>query len=315
MPPLSSPRVGAVLSSGGVRGVYAHTGFLLALEKLGVRLEALAGCSAGAVVGGIVASGQQPAAWADALATVHPAQFWRPRLPRLLWTLIVHQGRGCTGLSSTAPAGDFAQTQLQANTFEECVIPFHALAVHVATGTKTIFSEGELLPAMLASAAVPLLYEPVEIKGEWYCDGALLDLAPTDAICCQHDLDILIIHHVAQRHEGKAALERAIQQSWTMVELLNMLLYQRRPWYLSEEPVTFLHCPCGCGAEIIILEPDLPLLAWPVTTSGPQVLSSARQQARNNLEPHASAIDGTTEFAPSLFEEVTGPGLNSGCRS
>ncbi|HID49316.1 MAG TPA: hypothetical protein EYP40_06870 [Chromatiales bacterium] len=226
----------------------------------------------------------------------------------------MHQGRGCTGLSSTVPAGEFTQSRLMAKTFEECVIPFHALAVHVATGNKTIFSEGELLPAMLASAAVPLLYEPVEIDGEWYCDGALLDLAPTDAICCQHNLDVLIIHHVAQRHEGKTSLDRAMQQPWTMIELLNMLLYQRRPWYLSDQAVTFRHCPCGCGAVIIILEPDLPLLAWPVTSSGPQVLASARQQAGKNLGPYVNAMHGTKEFPPSLFEEISGPGVISGCR-
>ena len=57
------PRVGVVLSSGGVRGVYAHTGFLLALEQLGIPIAAAAGCSAGAVVGGVAASGTDLRAW------------------------------------------------------------------------------------------------------------------------------------------------------------------------------------------------------------------------------------------------------------
>ncbi len=52
-----NPRIGVVLSSGGVRGVYAHTGFLLALERLCTPIAASAGCSAGAVVGGVAASG------------------------------------------------------------------------------------------------------------------------------------------------------------------------------------------------------------------------------------------------------------------
>lgn len=64
----SYPRIGVVLSSGGVRGVYAHTGFLLALEHLGIPVAAAAGCSAGAVVGGIAASGADLNAWSDARA-------------------------------------------------------------------------------------------------------------------------------------------------------------------------------------------------------------------------------------------------------
>lgn len=50
-------KVGVVLSSGGGREVFAHTGFLLALEQLGVEISAIAGCSAGALVGGVYASG------------------------------------------------------------------------------------------------------------------------------------------------------------------------------------------------------------------------------------------------------------------
>ena len=39
-------RIGVVLSSGGVRGIYAHTGFLLALKHLGIPITAISGCSA-----------------------------------------------------------------------------------------------------------------------------------------------------------------------------------------------------------------------------------------------------------------------------
>lgn len=51
-------RVGVVLSSGGSRGVYAHTGFLLALERMGIDIHA----SAGAVVGGCGSQRHRPGA-------------------------------------------------------------------------------------------------------------------------------------------------------------------------------------------------------------------------------------------------------------
>src|SRR3569832_568817 len=60
--------IGAVLSSGGGRGVYAHTGFLLALNELGIDLDVMAGCSAGALVGGIATSGTDLHHWSDAIS-------------------------------------------------------------------------------------------------------------------------------------------------------------------------------------------------------------------------------------------------------
>ena len=69
-------RIGVVLSSGGARGVYAHTGFLQALADLGVPIAASAGCSAGAVVGGIAASGADLETWSATLARLDPRHFW-----------------------------------------------------------------------------------------------------------------------------------------------------------------------------------------------------------------------------------------------
>ena len=299
---MGARRLGLVLSSGGVRGVYAHTGFLMALEGMGITPDALAGCSAGAVVGGVVASGRPVSAWAEAPASVRPRDCWHSRWGALLWSLLAPQGRGLTGVSSTDAAREFTQQQLQAQTFEACPIPFRALAVHVASGRKRFFSEGELLSPMVASAAIPLLYEPVAIAGEWYCDGALLDLAPTDAICCQYGLDVLIIHHVAQRQDGNIALQRALRRPWSMLELLNLLLYQRRPWYLSDQPLALRHCPCGCGATIVILEPELPALELPLTTSGPRVQEAARQQAGQLLQPWLAALKGDAAFPAAQFE-------------
>lgn len=102
-----------------------------------------------------------------------------------------------TGFSGTAAAIEFCRSQLAVQTFEQCRYPFHVLAVSLGHGRKVMFSAGELAPRMMASAAMPMLYRPVEIDGDWYCDGALVDLAPMDAICCRHGLDVLIIHHVA----------------------------------------------------------------------------------------------------------------------
>lgn len=169
---MNRPRIGVVLSSGGARGVYAHTGFLLALARLGIPIAAAAGCSAGAVVGGIAASGADLIAWSDALARVDRRRFWTPDpWPARLWQFVVKKGRGYTGLSGTETAMEFCRRQLAVQTFEECRYPFHALAVSLRQGRKVMFSHGELAPRMVASAATPVLYRPVEIDGDWYCSA------------------------------------------------------------------------------------------------------------------------------------------------
>lgn len=310
-----SPRIGLVLSSGGVRGVYAHTGFLLSLHEMGIKVEAISGCSAGAVVGGIFASGTPIQAWANALATIKPNQFWKPAWFHLIRSFLFRQGRGWTGLSSTESAKEFCLEQLTVNTFEKCRIPFRSLAINIITGKKTIFSKGELASSMVASAAIPLLYQPVEIENEFYSDGALLDLAPTEAICCHFDLDILIIHHVAQRSYGENKFIQLLKRPWTMVEIINRLMYRQRPWYLSDEPVTLHRCPCGCSAIIIVLEPTLPLLEWPVTKHGDTVLHSARQQTSTFLAPYQDRLKGDSNASIKITSKLESAIQATGCQN
>ena len=288
---MTSPRIGVVLSSGGTRGVYAHTGFLLALERMGIPVVAATGSSAGAVVGGMAASGTDLRAWSETIAQIDRACFWRPDpLAYVLWQFLIHRGRGYTGLSSPEAAIEFCRSQLAVQTFEECRYPFYALAVSLGRGRKVVFSEGQLAPRIVASAAMPVLYRPVEIDGDWYCDGALADLAPTDAICCKHRLDALIIHHVSSRYEGQKDLKRIREGPWSMLRILERLLFRRRPWYLSDERLSSHRCPCGCGAIVVVVEPQLHELQWTLDKSGPQIQKSAMEQTQAYLQPYVDAL-------------------------
>ncbi|MFV2060082.1 MAG: patatin-like phospholipase family protein [Gammaproteobacteria bacterium] len=283
-------RIGIALSSGSVRGVYAHSGFVLALQEMGLDISAITGCSAGAVVGGIFASGQNMQTWSTTLSELNPSRFWQPSWFRLFWSLIIHKWRGYSGISSTNAAKEFCIEQLKVQKYSQCEIPFYALAINIGTGAKTIFHEGELAATMVASAAVPVLYEPVEINGELYSDGALLELTATDAICCKHDLDVLIVHHVAEQNNQLSELAAAFKQPWTLIKILNLFLYRHQPWYLSNQLLTFQHCPCGCNALIIIVNPNLPPIEWPKTNNGRDILKSALEQTLKSLEPYIDNI-------------------------
>jgi predicted acylesterase/phospholipase RssA len=299
-----SIRIGAVLSAGGVRGVYAHTGFLQTIESLDVPIVAIAGCSAGSIVGGIYASGTPLNQWLEALAQMERKDFWQSgSWGRTISELVVYRGRTFTGVAKTDAPLDFCRRNIAVSSFEECRIPFHTVATSLATGKKVLFSKGDLALGIAASSSIPLLYQPVEIDGEFYCDGGVIDLAPTDAICCKHDLDVLFVHHVAARKRGFRGVKESDTDSWPMVEILDTLLFRTRPWYLSDNAITFRRCPCGCRVLIVVLEPELPDLPWPETGPGPEVQAAAKNQAEELLEPWLDLL----QRMPSELLEQTLP--------
>jgi len=284
-------KVGVVLSSGGGQGVYAHTGFLMALEEMGVNICAISGCSAGAVVGGIYASGTDLRQWSKAIANVKPSSYWTPdSWLQIFRSIVVQKGRGYTGLSDTAAAVEFIRSNLAAQTFEACAIPFHCLAVNLTRGTKTLFNEGELAPRIMSSAAVPVFFRPVEVNAELYSDGAIIEMAPAEAICCKHKLDALIIHHTASYQSGPKGMKYALQQPWTQVEIIQRLLHRERPWYLSDKAVALHHCQCGCGAPIVVVEPELPEFTGSPSRDGPKIEAGALQQALKLLNKYKHVI-------------------------
>lgn len=309
-----SPRIGIVLSSGGIRGVYAHTGFMQAIEKLGIPVHASVGCSAGALVGGFLASGTSLESWSKRLENVTSRSFWTPdSLFQFFWQMAAHKGRGYTGISDTTAATQFTRDNLTASNFEDCKYPFQTLAVNLTTGKKEIFSSGELAPRMVASSAMPIFYEPEKIDGQYFCDGALIDFAPTDAICCKYDLDVVIVHHVSQNFGIESEIDDALKDRWAMLEIINRLLFRIKPWYLTDEPLSFHRCPCGCGAVVIVLEPDLPYMRWPVTEGGNSVLHSTREQTEDLLTPYMGKLmenprDGLPLFKGAVRHPATGCG-------
>jgi hypothetical protein len=97
-----------------------------------------------------------------------------------------------------------------------------------------------------------------------------------------------------------------------MLEIINRLVFREQPWYLSGEPMSLHRCPCGCGAIVIAIVPDLPYMRWPDTTGGEAALHSAREHARTLLQPYMEQLmlDPRNEL-PLSAESVKQPA--SGC--
>jgi NTE family protein len=158
---------GLVLSGGGPRG-FAHFGVLKALEELNVKVDIIAGTSAGAVAGAFFASGKSGE---EAFALIRSYSVWR-------WASFF--GRQ-PGIISFRDAQKLFSKHLPAN-FEELKIPLLIPATDIHAGQLEVFSSGPLVPVMCASSAIPVLFKPVEINGRVFVDGGVLNNIPADLL-------------------------------------------------------------------------------------------------------------------------------------
>lgn len=224
------PRVGLVLSGGGARGV-AHIGVLKVLEELHVPVDAIAGTSMGAVVGGLYASGMRAADierfinsvnWQDAFQD-------RPQRAELGFrrkqddrNFLVRYSLGLQKSGFTLPKGLVQGQKLHqllrkatldvadVHDFDQLPIPFRALATDLETGEGVIMSSGELVTAMRASMSAPGVFAPVERDGRLLIDGGLINNLPID-IARQMNVDVLIVVDVSFPLYSREQLESPLE--------------------------------------------------------------------------------------------------------
>ena len=201
------PRVGLALGGGGVRGA-AHLGVLSVFEREGITFDVVAGTSVGAVVGAGVAAGVPSA---DMLARFKTAR-WID-LARPSW------GSKLSMLRAN-PMGEILVKTVKANTFEELALPFAAVASDILTGDTVVITEGPLRDAVLASAAVPAIFEPLRRDGRLLVDGGLTDNLPV-AVARSLGADVVIAVDIMPPLDGSYEpkdISEVIMLSWNIVQ-------------------------------------------------------------------------------------------------
>lgn len=168
-------KTGITLSGGGVRGV-AHLAIIQELEKEGIVPEIYSGTSGGALVAALLSSGLSVAAIMDIVRKIKVFSAIKPAL-----TL--------SGLLDMEQALSFALKYLP-ETFEELNFPVKVATTNMQTGMTEFHSSGPLIPPIVASCCVPVIFKPVAIKGQYHVDGGLLNNMPVEAI--RTDCDKLI---------------------------------------------------------------------------------------------------------------------------
>lgn len=205
---LSEKRVAMCLSS-GFFGFFAHCGFMQASDRLGIKPVAITGCSAGALLGALWASGLP----SDEIRQIILRTRLRDLLdPPPLKTLIERP----FGIAGGQKMENTLERALPVSKFEECPIPFAVTTFDLNDGALRTIDSGPLAPAVRASASLPGMFSPAEIDGHLYWDGAVAEKAPLRPLLDRDDVDVIVVCYLARPDQAgpprsfMAGLRRAL---------------------------------------------------------------------------------------------------------
>jgi NTE family protein len=210
------PRIGLVLSGGGARGA-AHVGVLKVIDELKIPIDAVAGTSMGAVVGGLYASGMSAVEIEKLLTSVNWQDAFQDRPPRAQLgyrrkqddrNFLVRYSLGVRADGFVYPRGLVQGQKLEqvlrnaaisiadVHDFDRLPIPFRAIATDLETGQLVVMNSGDLVTALRASMSAPGVFSPAPRDGRLLIDGGLAENLPIDT-ARQMGVDQLIVVDVS----------------------------------------------------------------------------------------------------------------------
>jgi NTE family protein len=250
------PRVGLVLSGGGARGL-AHVGVLRALEEMRIPVDAVAGTSMGAVVGGLYASGMTAAQIEELMRGIDWSSAFRDRPARNTLNFrrkqddrefLVRFPLGISGGSFRVPRGLIQGQRLTqtlrletlpvaaVDDFDELPTPFRAVAADLETGARVVLERGDLTSAMRASMSAPGVFAPVEVDGRLLVDGGIVENLPVD-VAKAMGVDVVIAVDVGFLPVGRKELTSALAVSNQAITIMMLRETGRQRSLLSTEDI------------------------------------------------------------------------------
>jgi NTE family protein len=190
------PKIGLVLSGGGAKG-FAHIGVLKVIEQAGIKIDYIGGTSMGAVVGGLYASGYNASQIDSIFTKTNFDELINDYIPRAsknfygkkndeLYALVLPFSNFRIGIPEALSKGMYNYNLLSSLTrnvrhvrdFNQLPTPFLCIGTNIETGEEVLLNKGNLAQAMVASAAFPSLFSPVEVDGKLIVDGGVVNNYP-----------------------------------------------------------------------------------------------------------------------------------------
>ena len=176
---LQKKDVALVLSSGGARGL-AHIGAIEELIANGYKISSIAGCSMGALIGGVYAAGK-----------LGEFREWMKTIDRKKMLGLIDFSLSLNHLAKGKRIIEAIMEFVPDVAIEDLPIPYCAVATDLKAGKEVVFNKGSLFEAIRASISLPSFYEPVQRDGMVLIDGGVINPIPLNRVK-RHAGDILV---------------------------------------------------------------------------------------------------------------------------
>ena len=285
-------KLGLALGGGGARGA-AHIGFLMEMKQLGLWPDLLTGTSAGGIVGALVAAGLE----LEAIAT-----FWGQLNLSQLFSLPGSK----PAVMDNAKAEALLESFIGRPTFADLHLPLALVTVDLVSRQEVILDEGDVVTAVLATAAFPVLSPPIQRNGMTLIDGGVLNNVPFDIARARGATYV-----IALDLSNTAPYGTPVEPHASAPGLLGRALTatQRWPIWQVASAVSDILTMQGVRARMAISPPDLlvrpevgtiGLLDFHRTAEGIDAGKKAAQKHAESLQKLKQQKTGTKEQAAEI---------------
>ena len=195
-----TPKIGLVLSGGGAKGL-AHIGTLKVIDSLGIKIDYVAGTSMGAIIGALYASGYSGNQLDSIFKSIDFDKIITDNIPRS--AIAFNERDDMERYALKFPFNNFkvqfpsalskgyntysllSKLIIHTNEitdFSKLPIPFLCIATNIETGHQVILDKGDLTQSIMASSALPSLFQPVTINNDVLIDGGVINNYPIDEL-------------------------------------------------------------------------------------------------------------------------------------
>ena len=193
-------KIALVLSGGGARGL-AHIGAIETLESHGYEITSIAGCSMGALIGGMYAAGKLP-----------EVKDWVLALDRRKVLSLVNFSLSLTHLVKGDRVMEALKEIVPDVNIENLPIPYTAVATDWNSGKEVVFDHGSLYDAIRASISIPLFLNPVRREEMLLVDGGLVNSLPLNRVV-RHSGDLLFGINVSTHdYQGELLMQQFVER-------------------------------------------------------------------------------------------------------